>query len=98
MCQGFFPCPKIWHVFYRSQNLKNPCDSCLKPRFQSACLQPFSPMSRKIKDGSGWCVLVLWPSGLEQHVPGFRSLAEAEQWIVDESETWLKRHPRNQYA
>ena len=36
----------------------------------------------EIKDGSGWCVLVSWPSGLEQHVPGFRSLAEAEQWIV----------------
>jgi hypothetical protein len=57
---------------------------------------PMAPC--EIKDGSGWCVLVSWPSGLEQHVPGFRSLAEAEQWIVDESETWLKRHPRNQYA
>jgi hypothetical protein len=46
-------------------------------------------------------VWVQWPDGEEQQVDtgqpsgAFDSEAEAKSWIENESEAWLKKHPKN---
>jgi hypothetical protein len=52
--------------------------------------------ARELKDGSGWYVLFEWPNGRTRQMDGFRSELEAETWIQEESEVWLKRsHPES---
>ena len=38
----------------------------------------------------GWRVLIQWVNGRMQYVSGFESLQEAEKWITNESEGWLR--------
>lgn len=40
--------------------------------------------------GDGWRVFIQWVSGRMQYVSGFESLQEAEKWITNESEGWLR--------
>jgi hypothetical protein len=40
--------------------------------------------------GEGWRVFIQWVSGRMQYVSGFESLQEAEKWIANESEGWLR--------
>ena len=40
--------------------------------------------------GEGWRVFIQWVSGRMQYVSGFESLQEAEKWITNESEGWLR--------
>ena len=56
----------------------------------------FTPREEKI--GSDWYVLVTWSDGYEQQVPGFKSEAEADQWIKLDSFEWLQRHPKSRPA
>ena len=46
---------------------------------------------RELKDRSSWYVLLEWPNGRSRQIDGFRSEAEAETWIKEESEIWLKK-------
>jgi hypothetical protein len=48
----------------------------------------------ELKNGS-WIVLVVWSAGVTQHVDGFRSKSEAQTWIDNESQEWLKNHPKS---
>jgi hypothetical protein len=43
-------------------------------------------------------VLVIWPDGFEQRVPGFKSKAEADPWVKLDSFEWLPRHPTSRPA
>ena len=49
--------------------------------------------ARELKDGSGWYVLFEWPNGRTRQMDGFRTELEAETWIQEESEVWLKKNP-----
>ena len=40
--------------------------------------------------GEGWRVFIRWVSGRMQYASGFASLQEAENWITNESEVWLR--------
>ena len=40
--------------------------------------------------GDGWRVFIQWVNGRMQYVSGFESLQEAEKWITNESEGWLR--------
>jgi hypothetical protein len=40
--------------------------------------------------GDSWRVFIQWVSGRMQYVSGFDSLQEAEDWIMNESERWLR--------
>jgi hypothetical protein len=40
--------------------------------------------------GDGWRVFIQWVNGRMQYVSGFESLQEAEDWIMNESEHWLR--------
>jgi hypothetical protein len=40
--------------------------------------------------GDGWRVFIQWVSGRMQYVSGFESLQEAEDWIMNDSECWLR--------
>jgi hypothetical protein len=42
------------------------------------------------RDGPGWYVRVLWQYGQEQHVSGFASADEAQNWVHKKSEGWLR--------
>jgi G:T-mismatch repair DNA endonuclease (very short patch repair protein) len=45
----------------------------------------FTPVDDKV-----WHVDVVWECGLKEEVPGFRSYAEAQDWIDHKSAAWLK--------
>jgi hypothetical protein len=47
-----------------------------------------------LKDSSGWYVLIVWPTGPEQHVTGFATEAQARAWINDDSEAWTAKVTR----
>ena len=43
------------------------------------------------EDGGGWYIVVTYPGGMQEHIPGFQSEAEAEQWLSGKGRlTWLK--------
>jgi hypothetical protein len=44
----------------------------------------------RMKFSSRWYVRVLWQCGQEQHVGGFVSAGEAESWISESSQGWLR--------
>jgi hypothetical protein len=52
----------------------------------------FTPSQDKI--GSGWHVDVLRENGVPEQVSGFRSEAEAQDWIDHKSSAWLKEKGR----
>jgi hypothetical protein len=48
--------------------------------------------ARSLEGGSAWYVLLEWPNGRVRQVDGFQSELEAESWIKEESEIWLRKH------
>jgi hypothetical protein len=51
---------------------------------------------RQLKDLSGW--LIVWPTGPEQHVSGFRTEAAARAWIKKESKPWIAKAKRPRHG
>ena len=56
----------------------------------------FAPRPEKI--GGGWLVIVTWPDGVQQQLAGFKSEAEAEEWIRKDAFAWLQQHPKTRLA
>jgi hypothetical protein len=48
----------------------------------------FEPVA--LKGGTGWCVRAVLPNGKEFDLGGFRTEAEAREWIALKSLAWLK--------
>jgi hypothetical protein len=46
--------------------------------------------ARRLKSAPGWYVRVSWRYGQVEHVSGFASADEAERWISEKSEGWLR--------
>jgi hypothetical protein len=44
----------------------------------SKCAEKISFDPKPLKEGAGWHIVVTYPSGMQEHIPGFRSEAEAE--------------------
>jgi hypothetical protein len=40
--------------------------------------------------GTGWHVDVAWEYGMKEEIPGFRSEAEAQDWLDHKSGAWLQ--------
>ena len=45
--------------------------------------------ARHLASASGWYVRVAWLNGKRDHIPGFVSQREAQQWIEGKAPTWL---------
>jgi hypothetical protein len=45
--------------------------------------------ARPLTSASGWYVRVAWLNGKRDHIAGFVSQREAQQWIEDKAPTWL---------
>jgi hypothetical protein len=46
---------------------------------------------KPLKEGGGWHIVVTYPGGMQEHIPGFQGEAEAEQWLSGKGRlTWLK--------
>ena len=43
-----------------------------------------------LKSGPGWYVRVLWHYGQEQHIGRFVSIDDAQSWITENAEGWLR--------
>jgi hypothetical protein len=37
--------------------------------------------AKPLKAGSGWYVVVTYPGGMQEHIPGLHSETEAKEWI-----------------
>ncbi len=49
----------------------------------------FDPKPRKI--GSGWRVVATYPSGQQEYITGFKTEAEAIEWLASSRcQAWLK--------
>lgn len=47
--------------------------------------------AKPLKVGSGWYVVVTYPNGMQEHIPGFKNEAEAKEWLAGKGrEVWLK--------
>jgi hypothetical protein len=46
---------------------------------------------RPLKVGSEWHVVATYPTGEREHITGFRTEADALDWIDYDSKDWLKR-------
>ena len=40
--------------------------------------------------GDGWRIFIQWVSGRMQYISGFESLDDAENWIKNEAQGWLR--------
>jgi hypothetical protein len=40
--------------------------------------------------GNGWRVFIEWASGRMQYISGFECLQDAEDWIKNEAQGWLR--------
>jgi len=46
---------------------------------------------KPLKVGEGWHIVVTYPGGMQEHIPGFHSVAEAEVWLSGKGrQTWLR--------
>jgi hypothetical protein len=45
---------------------------------------------KPLKAEGGWCIVVTYPSGMQEHIPGFHSEAETEEWLKGKGrKIWL---------
>ena len=49
-------------------------------------------------DRPGWYVRLTLPGGRQSRIDGFKTQAEARQWITAQSAAWLKIHESGRYA
>ena len=55
---------------------------------KSADKLSFDP--KPLKAGGGWYIVVTYPSGMQEHIPGFHSEAETEEWLAGKGRRmWL---------
>lgn len=45
---------------------------------------------RRLKSAPGWYVRVSWRYGQEEHISGFASGHDADNWIKEKSVDWLR--------
>ena len=45
--------------------------------------------ARPLTSARGWYVRVAWPDGRRDHIPGFVTQQEAQQWIEVKASSWL---------
>ena len=46
---------------------------------------------KSLKVGEGWYIVVTYSGGMQEHIPGFHSVEEAEQWLSGKGrQTWLR--------
>jgi hypothetical protein len=46
---------------------------------------------KPLKEGGGWYIVVTYPGGMQEHIPGFQSEVGAGQWLSGKGRlTWLK--------
>jgi len=49
----------------------------------------FNP--KPLKSGTGWYVVATYPGGQQEHIPGFKTEAEAVEWLASSRcLAWLK--------
>ena len=46
---------------------------------------------RPLKIGHEWHVVVTYPSGQQEQITGFKTEADAQNWITNDSQAWLKK-------
>jgi len=46
--------------------------------------------ARRLKSAPGWYVWISWRHGQVEHVSGFASGQDAQKWIEEKSEAWLR--------
>jgi hypothetical protein len=44
-----------------------------------------------VKVGSQWHVVGTYPGGQQEHIPGFKTEADALDWIANDSAAWLEK-------
>ena len=65
-------------------------------RLRLLALPPGSPQQSPpncpvAKVGEGCYIVVTFPGGMQEHIPGFQCVAEAEEWLSGKGrQTWLK--------
>jgi hypothetical protein len=42
---------------------------------------------KPLKAEGGWCIVVTYPSGMQEHIPGFHSEAETEEWLKGKTQS-----------
>jgi len=47
--------------------------------------------SQPIKFGPQWHVVGTYPDGQQEHITGFKTEADALDWIANDSATWLEK-------
>ena len=53
--------------------------------------------TKPLKVGDGWYIVVTYPSGMQEHIPGFPGEAEAEKWLAGIGcQMWLRARGYNQ--
>ena len=46
---------------------------------------------KPLKVGEGWYIVVTYPGGIQEHIPGFHGQVEAEQWLSGKGrQAWLR--------
>ena len=46
---------------------------------------------KPLKSGTGWYVVATYPSGQQEHIAGFKSESEADEWLAgNRCQAWLK--------
>jgi len=49
----------------------------------------FNP--KPLKVGAQWHVVDTYPRGQEEHITGFKTEADAKDWLKNDSQAWLKK-------
>jgi hypothetical protein len=45
---------------------------------------------KPLKAGGGWYIVVTYPAGMQEHIPGFHSEAETQGWLAGKGrQMWL---------
>jgi len=47
---------------------------------------------RELKDGSAWYIVLTWPNGQTEHIDGFSSESDINEWITTKYRGWLAKH------
>ena len=46
--------------------------------------------AKPLRKGEGWYIVATYPGGMQEHIPGFHTKAEIEEWLGGKGrQTWL---------